>query len=154
MGQPASDPAHTYLWCDTCRRSFRHEETLDGQCPVCGGETRPIGKFAAIVRGMMSNELSAPETQTKHRQLIRMIWTRNGMGERYYSALTPSVSYKAFETRVTDLLCRGAEEGWVTFIFPAAPRADESAYRMELDEERFISELGLLFPSQESEQRA
>lgn len=150
MTRSPADSAHTYLWCDTCRRSFRHEETLDGSCPVCQHETRPIGKFAAIVRGMMSNELVPPETQTKHRQLIRMIWTRNGMGERYYGALDPNVSYKTFETRVTDLLCRGAEAGWVRFIFPPAPRADESAYRMELDEERFITELTTLFADGEA----
>ena len=133
---------NTYLWCDTCRRSYRHHETHNGTCPVCGGETRPIGKYRAIVRGLMSNELVTSEIYTKHRQLIRMIWTRNGMGEQYYRALGADISYNRFEARVTDLLCRGALEGWVAFVFPPAPTADDAAYRLEFtDENRFIDEL-------------
>ncbi len=134
--------SNTYLWCDTCRRSYRHHETLDGRCPVCDGETRPIGKYQAIVRGLMSNELSTSEIYTKHRQIIRMIWTRNGMGEQYYRALAPDISYSRFEARVTELLCQGAREGWVTFVFPPAPLGDDDAYRVEFeDENRFIDEL-------------
>ncbi|MDQ3613216.1 MAG: hypothetical protein M3412_02700 [Chloroflexota bacterium] len=131
-----------YLWCDTCRRSYRHGETEDGHCPVCHTATRPIGKYQAIVRGLMSNELATPEIYTKHRQIIRMIWTRNGMGEQYYRALGPDLSYNRFEARVTELLCRGAREGWVRFVMPAAPLTDEYAYKVEFDDEtRFIDEL-------------
>ena len=105
-----------------------------------------MGKFTAIVRGLMSNELVASDLQTKHRQLIRLIWTRNGMGERYYRVLAPEVSYSRFEARVTELLCNGAEEGWVRFIFPPGPRPDEAAYRIEFDDEaRFVAELEALF---------
>jgi hypothetical protein len=43
------------------------------------------------------------------------------------------------------LLARGADEGWVRFVLPASPSADESAYRLEfLDEERFVRELEML----------
>lgn len=134
--------AKTYLWCDACRRSYRHGETAEGHCPVCDAETRPIGKYQAIVRGLMSNELSTSELYTKHRQIIRMIWTRHGMGEQYYRALGPDLSYARFEARVTDLLCRGASEGWVRFVLPSSPSADESAYKVEFDDEaRFIDEL-------------
>lgn len=136
------DRSKTYLWCDSCRRSYRHEDTPDGSCPVCGNETRPMGKFSAIVRGLMSNELAASPLETRHRQLVRLIWTANGMGEQYYRVLAPDLSYNRFEGRVTDLLCRGAEEGWVRFVIPPAPRADESAYRLEFDDEnRFVAEL-------------
>lgn len=142
MSSPDPSNPNTYLWCDTCRRSYRHYETRDGLCPVCDAETRPIGKYQAIVRGLMSNELVTSEIYTKHRQLIRMIWTRNGMGERYYQALGPDISYNRFEARVTELLCRGANEGWVTFVFPPAPVGDDNAYRLEFeDENRFIDEL-------------
>lgn len=138
----ATSAESNYLWCDTCRRSFRHGETVHGYCPVCAAETRSIGKYRAIVRGLMSNELSTPEIYTKHRQIIRMIWTRNGMGEQYYRALGPDVSYNRFEARVTDLLCRGAREGWVRFDMPAAPVTDDGAYKVEFDDEaRFIDEL-------------
>src|SRR5262245_55453011 len=137
----------TYLWCDHCRRSFRHEDLVqDGVCPVGGRPIREMGKFSAIVRGLMSNALVASDLRNKHRQLVRMIWTRNGMGERYYRALAPNVPYNRFEAQVTELLCRGAEEGWARFVFPAAPTADESAYRVEFDDdERFVAEMATLF---------
>ena len=136
----------TYLWCTTCRRSYRHDEAADDRCPVCQAEMRPIGKFAAIARGLMANELVTPDITARHRQLIRLIWTRNGMGERYYRVLAPDIPYNKFEARVTDLLCRGAEDGWVRFVFPPSPTADESAYRVEFsDDERFVQELEALF---------
>lgn len=139
---PPRDPDSTYQWCDACRRSYRHHEIDDGRCPVCATATRPIGKYQAIVRGLMSNELSTSEIYTKHRQIIRMIWTRNGMGEQYYRALGVDLSYNRFEARVTELLCRGALEGWVRFVLPPAPLGDDAAYRMEFeDENRFIDEL-------------
>lgn len=139
------DRTKTYLWCDTCRRSYRHEDTTDSTCPVCGTETRQMGKFSAIVRGLMSNELAASPLETRHRQLVRLIWTANGMGEQYYRVLAPDLSYSRFEAKVTDLLCRGAEEGWVRFAIPPAPRSDESAYKLEFEnEDRFVAELNAL----------
>lgn len=117
-----------------------------GACPVCRGNVQEMSRVSAIVRGVMANELVAGDMRTKHRQLVRLIWTRNGMGERYYRVLKPNVPYNTFETRVTELLCQGAEEGWVRFVLPAAPSGDESAYRLEFDsEERFVHELEALF---------
>lgn len=152
LPNPTVDAEKSYLWCDTCRRSFRLEDVEAERCPVCDGELRPMGKFSAIVRGFMSNELAASPLETKHRQLVRLIWTRNGMGEEYYKVIAPEISYNRFEARVTDLLCRGAREGWVRFVFPPAPSGDESAYRLEFDDDdRFITELALLFdPSVEN----
>lgn len=148
FGRHQPTPDDTYLWCDTCRRSFRHEETVDGQCPVCGSGTRAMGKFSAIVRGLMSNELSASPLESKHQQMVRLIWSRNGVGEQYYRIIAPDMPYNRFEARVTELLCRGAEEGWVRFILPPAPVSDESAYRLEFDdEERFLNELEAMFSS-------
>jgi hypothetical protein len=136
------DPHNSYLWCDTCRRSYRHEDTVNGICGVCGSQTREMSKFSAIIRGLMSNEMAASPLETRHRQLVRLIWTANGMGEQYYRVLTPDMSYNRFEAKVTELLCRGAEEGWVRFVIPPAPRAEESAYKLEFDdEERFVTEL-------------
>lgn len=139
----------TYLWCDRCRRSYGHDDlTEPGLCPVCQSPIRPMGKMSAIVRGLMSNELVASDIRTKHRQLVRLIWTRNGMGERYYRILTPDLPYNRFEARVTELLCQGADEGWVRFIFPPSPTGDEAQYRVEFDdEERFVRELEAIFPS-------
>src|SRR5918999_5311708 len=126
----ADASAKTYLWCDVCRRSFAHEDLdPDGRCPVCHGPAREMGRVQAILRGLVSNELTASDLPTRHRQLVRLIWTRNGMGERYYRVLAVDVPYSRFEARVTDLLCRGAEEGWVRFVLPPAPSVDETAYR-------------------------
>jgi hypothetical protein len=138
--------AKTYLWCDACRRSFSHVDAPEGACPICGDSLREMGKLTAIMRGLMSNELVASDLRTRHRQMIRLIWTRNGQGERYYRVLAPDLPYNRFEARVTDLLCRGAEEGWVRFVFPPAPTSDDAAYRLEFtDDERFVQELEALF---------
>jgi hypothetical protein len=140
-----TDNAKTYLWCDACRRSFRHDDAPGDACPVCAQPMRPTGKMTAILRGLMANELVAGDIRTKHRQLVRLIWTRNGMGEQYYRVLAPDMPYNRFEAKVTDLLCRGANEGWVSFVMPPAPSADEGDYKLEFaDEERFIVELEAL----------
>ncbi|HEV2107499.1 MAG TPA: hypothetical protein VGR16_04495 [Thermomicrobiales bacterium] len=144
-------PPKTYLWCNHCRRSFGHGDLDDGSCPVCNGDVQEMGRLSAIARGIMANELVAGDIRTKHRQLVRLIWTQNGMGERYYRVLSPNLPYNKFEARVTELLCQGAEEGWVRFVLPAAPSGDESAYRVEFDsEERFVHELEALFTSRSS----
>jgi len=143
----------TYLWCDTCRRSYRHEEIENGACPVCGHPTREVGKFSAILRGLMANELATSPIVTKHRQLVKLIWTQNGMGEQYYRVIAPDMTYNKFEARVTEILCRGAEEGWVKFNIPPAPRDDESAYKLDLiDEDRFVTELQALAGPDTAEQ--
>ena len=104
-----------------------------------------MSRFAAIARGFMANELTGSPLETKHRQMIRLIWTRNGMGEQYYRVLAPDMPYNRFEAHVTTLLERGAAEGWVRFVFPPTPSSDESAYTLEfVDEERFIRELETL----------
>jgi hypothetical protein len=108
---------------------------------------RELGWVSAFVRGIMAQELVPSALPSRHRVMIRMIWTANGLGERYYRALSPPVPYSKFESRVTELLCRAAEDGWVRFVFPASPLgATDDAYRMEIDdEERFILEMAALF---------
>lgn len=141
----SSSKSGTYLWCDSCRRSYTHADAPDSACPVCGRQTQAIGKFSAILRGLMANELAPSPIVSKHRQLVKLIWTHNGMGEQYYRVIAPEMSYNRFEAAVTEILCQGAEEGWVRFVMPAAPRDDESQYRMELvDEDRFIDALQTL----------
>jgi hypothetical protein len=135
----------TYLWCAACRRSFSHADAPDGACPICGGPTREMSRIAAIARGIMANELTTSPLESKHRQMIRLIWTRNGMGEQYYRVLAPDMPYNRFEAEVTSLLERGAEEGWVRFVFPPSPSSDDAAYKLEFaDEDRFIQELEAL----------
>src|SRR3712207_5871741 len=118
MPKTAASSPKTYLWCDACRRSYGHDDITAGACPICHGPVREMSRLSAILRGVMANELVTSDIRTKHRQLVRLIWTRNGMGERYYRVLAPDIPYNRFEARVTELLCQGAEEGWVRFIFP------------------------------------
>jgi len=108
---------------------------------------RELGWVQAFVRGVMAQELAASGIPSRLKQLIHMIWTANGMGERYYKALGPDTTYGKFEARVTDFVCQAAADGWVRFVLPASPNGvDDGAYRMEIDdEERFISEMAALF---------
>lgn len=140
-----SSKSNTYLWCNNCRRSFDHIDAPNGMCPVCRQEVRPIGKFNAILRGLMANEMSPSPIVSKHRQIIKLIWTRNGMGEQYYRVLAPELTYAKFESAMTKLLCTGADEGWVEFVIPDSPKDDESLYKMNvLDENRFLEALQTL----------
>jgi hypothetical protein len=71
-----------------------------------------------------------------------MIWTRNGRGEQYFRVLEPDLTYGKFENRVTDLVCRGLEEGWIELRLPKAPSIDEADYGIDFhDEERFVQEM-------------
>ncbi len=137
----------TFLWCERCRRSFDYPDAPGGLCPICGSEMRELGWMSAFVRGFLAQELSSSGIVSRHRQIIRQIWTANGMGERYYKVLAPPVTYARFEARVTEFVCVAAAEGWVRFSLPASPLGvDDSAYRMEIDdEERFIAELAAIF---------
>lgn len=136
---------NSYLWCDACRRSFDHADAPNEICPVCGSDVRPVGKFTAILRGLMANELTPSPLVSKHRQLVKLIWTRNGMGEQYYRVLAPEISYNKFETAMTNLLCRGADEGWIEFKIPASPKDDEALYALNvIDETRFLAEIQVL----------
>ena len=132
----------TYLWCDPCRRSFSHADAVNGDCPVCGAPMREMGKMSAVLRGLMATELVASDLRIKHRQLVRMIWTRHGLGEQYFRVLEPDMTYGRFESRVTDLVCLGAEEGWISIQLPLAPSLDDDQYKIEIhDEDRFVEEL-------------
>ncbi|CAN5895394.1 hypothetical protein BH24CHL4_BH24CHL4_18500 [soil metagenome] len=145
-GEPQSQK--TYLWCDACRRSFTHADAPGAICLICSSPMRTMGKMSAILRGIMATEMVASDLRSKHRQLVRMIWTRKGRGEQYFRVLEPELTYSKFETRVTDLVCRGLEEGWIELTLPKAPSTEESDYRMSFaDEERFVEELHQLVES-------
>ena len=136
----------TVVWCKNCKRSFDLEDAPEGRCPICQGKMREMGRLSAAVRGILAQEFTASDIQTKHRQLIKLIWTQNRMGERYFQAIQPSVSYSQFERQVTELICRGVEEGWLRIVIPPAPMSDDN-YRLEfLNEEQFVEELDKLYP--------
>lgn len=139
--------AKTYLWCNDCKRSFEHEDTTGNLCPLCNGEMRELGWMSAFVRGVMAQELVSSGLASRHRTMIKMIWTANGMGERYYNALDPGISYSKFETEVTDFVCKAAADGWVKVVIPDSPiGATDGSYKLEIeDEERFVLEMSALF---------
>lgn len=139
--------AKTYLWCDSCKRSFEHDDAPNGTCPICATPMRELGWVSAFLRGVMAQEMTASGIASRHRTMIRMIWTANGMGERYFNALDPGVSYSKFEAMVTDFVCQAATEGWVRVVIPPSPLgATDDAYKLEIDdEERFVTEMSLLF---------
>lgn len=116
---------------------------------MCGAQMRELGWVQAFMRGFLAQEVASSGAVPRHRQLIRLIWTANGMGERYYKVLSPPVTYSKFEARVTEYLCAAAADGWVRFVIPASPLgATDADYTMEIDdEERFITELAALFES-------
>ncbi len=148
------DSSKTYLWCDSCRRSFTHADAPNQACPVCGEPVRPMGKMSAILRGLMATEMVASDLRSKHRQLIRMIWTRNNRGEQYFRVLEPDMTYGKFEARVTDIVCKGLEEGWIEVRLPLAPSIDEGDYGISfVDEERFVSELEQLVEANRKKKR-
>ncbi|MCC6943213.1 MAG: hypothetical protein IT335_01475 [Thermomicrobiales bacterium] len=98
--------------------------------------------MSALLRGLMATEMVATDLRSKHRQLIRMIWTRNGRGEQYFRVLEPDMTYSKFEKQVTEIVCQGLEEGWITVSLPVAPSIDESAYQITIvDEDRFVDEM-------------
>lgn len=109
--------------------------------------------MSAFVRGVMAQEMVSSGLGTRHRTMIKLIWTANGMGERYYNALAPGVSYSKFESAVTDFVCQAAADGWVRVIMPPSPiGAAQDAYRLEIDDEdRFVLEMSALFLEGDSE---
>jgi hypothetical protein len=111
---------------------------------------RELGWVQAFMRGFLAQEMTPSGMPPRHRQLIRHIWTANGMGEQYFKALAPPVTYSKFEARVTEYLCAAAADGWVRFVMPASPLgATDADYQMEIDdEERFITEMAALFQQQ------
>lgn len=117
---------------------------------------RELGWMSAFVRGVMAQEFVSSGLATRHRTMIKLIWTANGMGQRYYDALQPGVSYSNFETEVTDFVCRAAADGWVRVMLPASPiGAGPESYRLEIDdEERFVTEMNALFDTKKNDTRA
>lgn len=114
---------------------------------------RELGWMSAFVRGVMAQEFVSSGLGTRHRTMIKLIWTANGMGERYYNALDPGVSYSKFESAVTDFVCQAAADGWVKVMMPPSPvGAATDAYRLEIDDEdRFVSEMSALFDRDRNE---
>src|SRR3954447_2424984 len=149
-----SDTLH---WCQSCERTLLADDLVDGRdCPACGAPTRPISWLTAELPKVGQGTGNRAEIQQKHLELIQAIWGADGMGQRYFEICQPgSMYYSRFVRRVTELICRGIEEGWIALSLPANPLAPDGRYAIEYrDPERFVTELQALFPEQEKQQAA
>lgn len=106
------------------------------------------------LEGLIDRWFALPDQQVselhrRHTQMIELMWTAGGRAQDIYRALEPrGVSYSGFISRITKLVCRGIEEGWVEVQIPRVPVADDAAYRLVfLDPDRFADEVSKLFPS-------
>lgn len=135
------------LVCATCGKRYTRKEVSTSQCPECGGHVRPSGLLASLAQRWVSpREPPPPEPYHRHVQMIQSMWSADGRGQEYYRIVGAPVSYSTFLNRVTALVCRGIEEGWIEVVVPRAPVRDESAYQIRfLDPERFADEVFRLF---------
>lgn len=148
-----AEPLH---WCRRCERTFVADDLVGGEaCPACGGPTGRISWLTAALRKVGQGTVNRSEVQQKHLQLIEAIWTADGMGQRYFEICQPgSMYYSRFVRRVTELVCRGIEEGWITLTLPTNPLAPGAQYALEYqDPDRFVRELLALYPAEQAARR-
>lgn len=146
--------AERFYWCMPCERTVVADDLeYDGTCPTCGGGTRRISWLTAALRKVGQGTGNRSDMQQRHLQLIQAIWTADGMGQRYFEICQPgSMYYSRFIRRVTELICQGIEEGWITLTLPANPLDPKGRYAIEYREpERFVAELQAIFPTQEKQ---
>lgn len=144
----ASNPSR--LICNECGlRAWGSEgETL--VCQDCGGELRRMGKL----EGFFDRWFAPPDQETselhhRHLQMIELLWTRGNRAQDLYRVIQPrGISYSGFVSRITEVVCRGIEEGWVEVTIPRTPVPKDSAYDLTfLDPERFADEVNKQFPA-------
>ncbi len=141
--------AERFHWCPRCERTILADDLGPGErCPVCGAETQRISWLTAALRKVSQGPERRSDLQQKHLQLIQAVWTADGMGQRFFEICQPGgMYYSRFVRRVTELVCRGVEEGWIVVTLPAQPLAPDARYAIEYrDPERFVRELQALFP--------
>ena len=144
--------AERFYWCPRCERTILADDLGPGEhCPVCDSATQRISWLTAALRKVSQGPERRSDLQQKHLQLIQAIWTADGMGQRFFEICQPGgMYYSRFVRRVTELVCRGVEEGWIALTLPAQPLAPDARYAIEYrDPERFVRELQALFPEQD-----
>jgi len=144
--------AERFHWCPRCERTILGDDLGPGErCPVCGADTQRISWLTAALRKVSQGPERRSDLQQKHLQLIQAVWTADGMGQRFFEICQPGgMYYSRFVRRVTELVCRGVEEGWIVLTLPAQPLAPDARYAIEYrDPERFVRELQALFPEED-----
>jgi hypothetical protein len=144
--------AERFFWCMRCERTLLEDDLdLDAHCPHCGGQVERISWLTAALRKVGQGTGNRSDVQQKHLQLIQALWTADGMGQRYFELCQPgNMYYSRFVRQVTELICRGLEEGWIALRLPVNPLEHRDGYAIEYrDPERFVHELEALFPTAE-----
>ena len=144
--------AERFHWCPRCERTILGDDLgPGGRCPVCDADTQRISWLTAALRKVSQGPERRSDLQQKHLQLIQAVWTADGMGQRFFEICQPGgMYYSRFVRRVTELVCRGVEEGWIVLTLPAQPLASDARYAIEYrDPERFVRELQALFPEED-----
>ncbi|MBI4492488.1 MAG: hypothetical protein HY690_06815 [Chloroflexi bacterium] len=140
------------LICNDCGNRVWLDEAAARVCRDCGGPLRAMGRLEGLVdRWFAPPDQNSSELCHRHTQMIELMWTAGDRAHELYLVVQPrGVSYSGFIRRVTEVVCRGIEEGWVEVRLPNAPVRDDSAYQLTfLDPERFADEVGKLFPDKQ-----
>ena len=138
----------SFYWCETCRRVYPAGRIESGRCPNDHDDLISVGRFGGMIKGFIAagglEERS--EAQTRHRQLIHALWSRDERDQQFYQLLTPPTSFSRFVKRMDELHLRGVDEGWIGMILPDSPFAPATAYGIEYrDPERFVREMYALY---------
>lgn len=137
------------LICDQCGARVWQQEATGHECKGCGGRLRKMGRLEGLVdRWVAPPQQTVSELHHRHVQMIELMWTAGDRAHELYLAIQPrGVSYSGFISRITHVVCRGIEEGWVEVRLPPSPVADDSAYQLTfLDPDRFADEVLKEFP--------
>ncbi len=120
------------------------------ECPRCGYTLRRMGRIERLVDRWLRPDpsIQASELQAKHYKLIELMWSADGAGQALYESLELGrVPYSRFVREVTDLVCRGIDEGWLDAVMPQSPTSPGASYYIDYrDAEKFRGELLRLFP--------
>jgi hypothetical protein len=145
MNPSLSEPER--LICHSCGQRVWLQAGREKTCAECGGYLRHFGPLEGLVdRFFAPPDHVDSQLHHRHVQMVEALWTQNNRGREYYEILRPRVSYSRFVKLVTDLVCRGLEEGWAELVLPPAPRPDDRPNRRVFsDPDRFVQEMTRLF---------
>jgi hypothetical protein len=138
---------HERLICHSCGQRVWLKPGQERVCSECGGYLRHFGPLEGLVdRFLAPPDHVDSQLHQRHVQMVEALWTQDNRGREYYDIIQPKMSYGRFVKLVTDLVCRGLEEGWAELVLPRAPVPDDRAYKLVFrDPDRFIQEMTQLF---------
>lgn len=142
------DHAPLRLICDACGQRTWSEPGQEYRCVECGGQLRRFGPLEGLWERLFAPpDMVDSRLYHRHLQLVELAWTADGRGREFFEILKPKgVSYSRFTRDVTQLVCRGLREGWVSLRLPPAPVPDDAAYGLEIhDMDRFVDGMAGLY---------